>query len=65
MLKQVLTRIKPLEIAEIKCYDKDLLSYGWDREELMSIFKQIPEVVHLKIKMFNFTDEKTAYNTTI
>ena len=65
MLKNILTRMKPLEIAEFKCYDNTLIQYGWDHDELLRLFGSIPAFVHMKIKVFNFTDEKNAYNTDV
>jgi hypothetical protein len=66
MMKRILFRVKPLEIAEVVCRRPELVAYGEDYKELVELGGgEIRFPVRFRIKMFNFTEGKTAYNMTI
>src|ERR1700678_1503220 len=68
LLKYSLMRIKPLEIAQLTCYDPKMMSYGEDREVALEALKKyngstaIPEKLIVIVKVFNFSEGKTAFN---
>ena len=63
MLKRILYRTKPLEIAEVTCNNRQLVQYGDDYKDFLEVYGgKVPEPLKLRIKMLNFTEGKTAYN---
>lgn len=57
MLKKVIKRMKPAEIAFVECRDKELFQFGQDYEEMKQLLKfdQTPERIKLVIRVYNFT----------
>ena len=63
MLKRILYRTKPLEIAEVTCNNRQLVQYGDDYKDFLEVYGgKVPEPLKLRVKMLNFTEGKTAYN---
>lgn len=67
MLKQAIKRMKPAEIAEIECRDKELFQNGHDFEDYKkhNQIADLPEVIHLVVRVYNFTDGKNCFNMEI
>ena len=49
--------MKPAEIAEIECRDREMFSYGTDFEDYKKYLQVdvIPETVFLVVRVYNFT----------
>lgn len=64
MLKEAIKRMKPAEVAEIECRNKEMFQYGTDFEEYKALLKVevIPETIFLAVRVYNFTEGKNCFN---
>jgi hypothetical protein len=67
LLRKAIKRMKPAEIALVEGRDKELFQYGADYDELKALlgFTSTPEVVKMIVRIYNFTEAKTAFNMEI
>lgn len=64
MLKEAIQRMKPAEVAEIECRDREMFEYGSDFEDYKHYMKveTVPETVFLLVRVYNFTEGKNCFN---